>query len=70
MALTISNAVMKKIEQSISFPDENSRSQFIADAVNSYIALGHLVENGDALYAGPTSTDLRRVRLPFETAEA
>lgn len=63
----IPEAVIERLRTRVKMADERELRDFVADALNTYVALGGLVAGGSELQVrNPADGSVRRVRLPFE----
>lgn len=68
--MQIPDSVIDQLKKQVQFETEADLAQFIADALNSYVALGQLVNSGAVLQAQMQDGAIRRVVLPLQSQSA
>jgi hypothetical protein len=68
--MNISEDVIEKLKSQVKFESDADIQQFIADALNSYIELGQMVNGGGKLRLHMPNGDTRGIILPFQKQSA
>jgi hypothetical protein len=71
VTIELSPQVTRALKQNVTFQTDQAMSEFVGDAVASYLRLGSLVAGGASVYVQKAKdTPLVPVRFPFNTTDA